>query len=84
LILDGDRDRWFDLAKTFVNKLQEHGVRAELWIAPGQGHPFTGFSPWREASIAKMDEFLTSLGWLKGPPTITVPAGGQFQPYKRP
>jgi acetyl esterase/lipase len=82
LILDGDQDRWFDLAKSFVQKLKEHGVRAELWIAPDQGHPFTGFSPWREASIAKMDEFLASLGWLTGPPTIAVPAGGQFQAYK--
>ncbi|MCX7885743.1 MAG: alpha/beta hydrolase fold domain-containing protein [Verrucomicrobiae bacterium] len=82
LILDGDRDRWFDLAKTVVKKLVVLGVRAELWIAPGEGHPFSNFSPWREASIAKMDEFLASLGWLQGPPTITVPPGAQWKRYQ--
>ncbi|MDW8242766.1 MAG: alpha/beta hydrolase [Thermogemmata sp.] len=81
LILDGDRDRWFELAKTFVDKLQSYGVRAELWIAPGEGHPFSNFSPWREASIVKMDEFLISLGWLQGKPTLTVPQGAEFQRY---
>ncbi|MCS6859835.1 MAG: alpha/beta hydrolase fold domain-containing protein [Abditibacteriales bacterium] len=79
LILDGDLDRWFGLAKTFVDKLTAHGVRAELWIAPGEGHPFSNFSPWREASIAKMDEFLASLGWLQGPPPISVPPSAQWK-----
>lgn len=81
LILDGDQDRWFELAKTFVDRLHSHGVKAELWIARGEGHPFSNFSPWREASIVKMDEFLTSLGWLSGKPTLTVPAGAEFQKY---
>lgn len=86
LILDGDQDKWFETAKQFVDKLTACGVRAELWVAPGEGHPFTGVSPWREASVAKMDEFLASLGWLTGPPTIPVPATGRFlryQPEKR-
>ncbi len=30
LILDGDQDRWFEMAKTFVDKLQSLGMRAEL------------------------------------------------------
>ncbi|MCS6850072.1 MAG: alpha/beta hydrolase fold domain-containing protein [Gemmataceae bacterium] len=81
LILDGDGDRWFEMAKTFVDTLTSHGVRAELWIAPGEGHPFSNFSPWREASMAKMDEFLASLGWLQGPPTIQVPAEAKWQRY---
>ncbi|MCS7017025.1 MAG: alpha/beta hydrolase [Gemmatales bacterium] len=82
LILDGDQDRWFGLAKKFVEQLDAHGVRAELWIAPGQGHPFSNFSPWREASIVKMDEFLISLGWLQGKPALEVPAGAEFRLYK--
>ncbi|MCX7751157.1 MAG: alpha/beta hydrolase, partial [Candidatus Bipolaricaulota bacterium] len=81
LILDGDRDRWFGLAQRFVDILTSYGVRAELWIAPGEGHPFSHSSPWREAAIAKMDEFLASLGWLAGPPAIPVPPGAQWQRY---
>lgn len=82
LILDGDQDRWFPLAKTFVQKLKQHNVKAELWIARGEGHPFSNFSPWREASIIKMDEFLTSLGWLQGTPAIPAPHNAQFEAYK--
>ncbi|MCX8038808.1 MAG: alpha/beta hydrolase [Candidatus Sumerlaeia bacterium] len=82
LVLDGDQDRWFDLAKTVVDKLAAHGVHAELWIAPGEGHPFSNFSPWREASMAKMDEFLAAMGWLKGPPTIIPPSSVSWQRYK--
>jgi hypothetical protein len=84
LILVGDLDRWFGLAKTFVDTLTSHGVRAELWIAPGEGHPFSNFSPWREASMAKTDEFLASLGWLQGPPAITVPPAAQWQRHVSP
>lgn len=82
LILDGDRDKWFELAQTFVDQLTAHGVRAELWIAPGGDHPFSNFSPWREASMAKMDEFLASLGWLEGPPAIVVPPGATWRRYQ--
>ena len=41
------------------------GFRAEVFTAEGQGHGFFNRSPWLQKTTARMDEFLTSLGYLK-------------------
>jgi acetyl esterase/lipase len=73
LILDGSEDNWVGTAKQFTDQAAAHGVRCEFYLAEGEGHQFLGRSPWREASICKIDEFLTSLGWLTGPPVMEMP-----------
>lgn len=73
LLIFGDQDQWIDDARAFVAKAKETGCRAELYEAPGQVHGFFNRSPWREKTLRRADEFLTSLGYLQGPPTIEVP-----------
>lgn len=53
----------------FTEKMLAAGNRIELYIAPGQPHGFHGEAPWLQAVTIKTDEFLTSLGYLSGPPT---------------
>jgi hypothetical protein len=36
-------------------------------------HGFFNRSPWTETTAQQADEFLASLGYLKGPPTIKLP-----------
>lgn len=57
----------------YVQKARALGVRAEMWSAAGQPHGFFNRTPWAQVTAAKMDEFLTSLGYLGGKPAITLP-----------
>jgi hypothetical protein len=41
-----------------------------LWIADKMGHGFFNNQPWHDATTRKADEFLVSLGYLEGPPSI--------------
>ena len=41
------------------------GFRAEVFTAEGQPHGFFNRPPWLQKTTARMDEFLTSLGYLK-------------------
>ena len=66
LIMDGSEDNWVGTAKQFTDQATAVGVRCEFYLAEGEGHQFIGRSPWREATIRKMDEFFISLGWLTG------------------
>jgi hypothetical protein len=36
-----------------------------MFTAEGQGHGFFNRPPWKERTIARMDEFLASLGYLE-------------------
>jgi hypothetical protein len=38
-----------------------------MFTAKDQPHGFFNRSPWRERTTARMDEFLTSLGYLSEP-----------------
>jgi acetyl esterase len=70
-----DDERWGPQGIGFVDKAKEIGAKVELYIAPGQTHGFFNHSPWTEVTVRKADEFLASLGYLQGPPTIKLPAG---------
>ena len=73
LILFGDADRLYEHGKDYVEATKKAGNRAELYVAEGQGHGFFNRTPWQERTILRMDEFLTSLGYLEGKPTIESP-----------
>ncbi len=72
-LLYGTRDRLLKQGREFVARSKEQGNRAELFTAEGVGHGFFNRSPWREVTLSKADEFLASLGYLRGQPTLTVP-----------
>ncbi len=73
LLLYGTADRLIEGAKEFLAKSKELGNRAELYTADGQGHGFFNKPPWRERTLVRADEFLESLGYLKGKPTVQAP-----------
>ncbi|HEY2572662.1 MAG TPA: alpha/beta hydrolase [Verrucomicrobiaceae bacterium] len=62
-------------ADGYLEKANPLGLRAELWTAEGQAHGFFNRAPWAQVTTIKADEFLTSLGFLKGEPTVQAPAG---------
>lgn len=65
LLFYGTADRLFEQGREFMGRSKELGFRAELFTAEGQGHGFFNRAPWRERTTARMDEFLTGLGYLK-------------------
>ncbi len=80
LILFGTEDKLKVFGDEYWKKAEALGVRADKYLAEGQGHGFFNRSPWREQTIIAADKFLASLGFLKGEPSIKVPKqapGGQ-------
>ncbi|MBN2270182.1 MAG: DUF1080 domain-containing protein [Sedimentisphaerales bacterium] len=73
LILFGTDDRLKVHGEEYWKKAEELGVRAEKYLAEGQGHGFFNRSPWQERTMIAVDKFLASLGYLKGEPTVQVP-----------
>lgn len=76
LILFGTEDRLKIFGDEYWKKAEALGVRADKYLAEGQGHGFFNRSPWRERTLIASDKFLASLGFLKGEPTIEVPEQG--------
>ena len=73
LILFGIKDRLKAFGDEYWTKAEALGVRADKYIAEGQGHGFFNRSPWTEKTLLAVDKFLASLGFLQGGPTIQVP-----------
>jgi acetyl esterase len=57
----------------YIKKARELGLRAEMWTAADMPHGFFNKTPWIQVTAKKMDEFLISLGYLGGDPTIKLP-----------
>jgi acetyl esterase/lipase len=71
----GTEDKLKVGADQYLSKAKPLGVRAELWTAEGQAHGFFNKAPYAQLTTKKADEFLASLGYLKGEPTVKVPEG---------
>lgn len=80
LILFGTNDRLKVFGDDYWKKAEEIGVRADKYLAEGQGHGFFNRSPWLERTLVVADKFLASLGFLKGEPTVTVPEVAEQAP----
>ncbi|MBI5773267.1 MAG: alpha/beta hydrolase [Verrucomicrobia bacterium] len=74
IIFFGTADRMLSQGEEFLAKSKELGNRAELYTAAEMPHGFFNRPPWTEVTAKKADEFLTALGYLKGEPTIKLPA----------
>ncbi|MCB1277255.1 alpha/beta hydrolase [Prosthecobacter sp.] len=57
----------------YIAKARKLGLRAEMWTAADMPHGFFNRAPWIQVTARKMDEFLISLGYLGGDPTIKLP-----------
>jgi hypothetical protein len=66
----GTKDNFLAVAGVFNRKARTQGSRCELWVADEMGHGFFNTQPWHDATTRKADEFLVSLGYLEGAPTI--------------
>jgi acetyl esterase len=67
-------------ARVFAQQMTAAGNRVEFYTAAGQKHGFfndRGGTPWHAVVVRQTDLFLSSLGYLKGQPTIPQPADSQ-------
>jgi len=62
-------------AEGYLAKAKPLGLRAELWTAADQPHGFFNRPPWSQVTVKKADEFLASLGYVSGEPTVKLPEG---------
>jgi acetyl esterase len=74
ILFFGTADKLKEGADEYVKKAAALGVRAEMWSAEGMSHGFFNREPWIRVTAKKMDEFLVSLGYLKGEAGIRLPA----------
>lgn len=55
--------------------LKDGDSRMEIWWAPFQSHAFFNRKEWYDECLYLTDQFLESLGFLEGEPTIELPEG---------
>ena len=75
LIMLGTKDKLFKpaLAEQYKQKMESLGLRCDLILYEGQDHAFFNFDKSKDMHFQTMkdaDIFLTSLGYLKGKPTV--------------
>ena len=75
ILFYGTNDRFAAHGRAMLAKSKEVGNRVELYVAEGLPHGFFNRPPWTEITARQADEFLASLGYLKGEPTLKPPAG---------
>lgn len=78
IVFLGDRDKLIPVstAEKYKALMEKAGSRCDLHVYADQPHGF--FNKGKpghhyEKTVLEMDKFLSSLGWLKGEPTIRVP-----------
>ncbi len=76
IVMFGTNDRLKAFGDLWWGEANEIGFRADQYIAEGGKHGFFNQSPWQERTMIAADEFLASLGYLEGEPTIVVPTEG--------
>jgi acetyl esterase/lipase len=70
LILFGTKDELLKRGEEFMTRSKEVGHRAEMFLADGVGHGFFNAPIWRDRTLYRVDEFLATLGYLEGKPTV--------------
>jgi len=72
----GDADKLIPVSvlTDFAAEMKKAGVRCDSHVYPQAEHGFFNREPHLTLTLIEADKFLASLGWLKGPPTLTAPA----------
>jgi len=73
ILFFGTADKLKAGADEYMQKARGLGVQAEMWTAKDQPHGFFNREPWLQVTTRQMDIFLTSLGYLGGEPSLTMP-----------
>src|ERR1019366_9789963 len=84
LLFLGTDDFLYKQGQEFIQRSKELGRRSEMFTAEKQPHGFCHKTPWKEKTLLRTDEFLVSLGYLQGKPTIKVPDAKDAQPKPQP
>lgn len=79
IVMFGTKDRLKAFGDLWWAKAKELGFRADKYTAEGGTHGFFNQSPWQERTMIAADEFLASLGYLEGEPTMKVPTDEKLQ-----
>ena len=82
IVMFGSSDRLKAFGDLWWDKAKELGFRADKYTAEGGKHGFFNQSPWLERTMIAADEFLASLGYLQGEPTMKVPTGEKLKALK--
>ena len=82
IVMFGTNDRLKAFGDLWWAKARELGFRADKYTAEGGKHGFFNQSPWLERTMIAADEFLASLGYLEGQPTMKVPTGENLKALK--
>lgn len=80
ILFYGTEDDLLGGGRVFTKEMIAARNRAELYTAAGQKNGFANDragSPWHALVLRQSDLFLSSLGFLKSPPTISFPPGTQ-------
>lgn len=72
VVFFGTEDFLLNPGRRFCEKAISFGTRCELYTAAGQPHGFINSPRWHPAVTRQSDEFLVSLGYLTGAPTLRV------------
>ncbi len=72
LILFGTQDSLKAFGDAYRTKADRLDVRAQEYLAEGQGHGFFNRPPWLARTTIAVDAFLVSLGLLEGEHTVTT------------
>jgi arylsulfatase A len=75
IVFLGTQDRLITVktVEEFKTDMANVGVRCEARFYEGAGHGFFNREPYRSLTLIEADKFLSSLGWLRGEPTIHPP-----------
>jgi acetyl esterase/lipase len=71
LLVYGTKDDLKPQGDEFAALTRKLGNRCDYYTATDQPHGFFNEQPWNTATAILADQFLTSLGYLKGAPTLT-------------
>ena len=82
IVMYGTNDRLKAFGDLWWAEAKELGFRADKYTAEGGKHGFFNQSPWLERTMIAADEFLASLGYLQGEPTVKVPTGDKLKDLK--
>jgi len=72
LVFLGDEDKLIPVAvlRDFEAGMKQAGVRCDTHVYPKAGHGFFNREPHFTLTLIEADKFLSSLGWIKGPPML--------------
>lgn len=75
IVFLGSKDNLIPVAtvERFQANMKAAGVRCDAHFYADQAHGFFNQEPFKSRTLLEADKFLTSLGWLQGPPTLKEP-----------